>query len=463
MIIDNLFTRPIFESQMDPITQFASNAHEEWRRNFDPTGTKPRVKKNSDGTEGDINVPFEKLHPDWKKENLAAAHAAHHAVKHFGRDMEKAAEHVHNEWMKRNPKGDWNAAQHVPYDDLPEDEKEKDRVHVRTMQQLMGQQPEQNIAEASAANDYFTRRKSEEDRIAGVKAPAKNKKNPANTDYAKKRKQQDVTEAGHDHRRRAAASHNDEECSLCDGTGEGRHEGQSCGACGGSGVARGQYDHDDFDIPDKDDMYEGVAEGSEEKDPVWNKGTPMTKDYTCHCGLYVHPSRRNPKAIHTSDCPYAKKQDKEQGVAEALTYPQKHSSWSVRSPKKNEFNTRYKLDQEPEARAHAERIGGKLVKVDQRGHDIRTGSKGDKGVAEGEVVQFPKKHPYELLTKCPECGGPLQGGKDEKGRLKLCMPCMNIYRAPNQQGVAEGAPELLKKEMPLHRHAEKLLDQNGVS
>ena len=72
----------------------------------------------------------------------------------------------------------------------------------------------------------------------------------------------------------------------------------------------------------------------------------------------------------------------EEVVAEALTYPQKHSSWSVRSPKKNEFNTRYKLDQEPEARAHAERIGGKLVKVDQRGHAIRTGSKGDKHVVE---------------------------------------------------------------------------------
>ena len=34
---------------------------------------------------------------------------------------------------------------------------------------------------------------------------------------------------------------------------------------------------------------------------------------------------------------------------------------------------------------------------------------------------------------------------------------------PKSQGVAEGAPELLKKEMPLHRHAEKLLAQNGVS
>ena len=51
------------------------------------------------------------------------------------------------------------------------------------------------VSEASAANDYFTRRKSEEDRIAGIKAPAKNKKNPANTDYAKRRKQQDVEES----------------------------------------------------------------------------------------------------------------------------------------------------------------------------------------------------------------------------------------------------------------------------
>ena len=32
-----------------------------------------------------------------------------------------------------------------------------------------------------------------------------------------------------------------------------------------------------------------------------------------------------------------------------------------------------------------------------------------------------------------------------------------------EKGVAEGAPDLLKKEMPLHRHAEKMVAQNGVS
>lgn len=40
---------------------------------------------------------------------------------------------------------------------------------------------------------------------------------------------------------------------------------------------------------------------------------------------------------------------------------------------------------------------------------------------------------------------------------------MGVNDAVPVKGVAEGAPELLKKEMPLHRHAEKLLAQNGVS
>jgi hypothetical protein len=58
--------------------------------------------------------------------------------------------------------------------------------------------------------------------------------------------------------------------------------------------------------------------------------------------------------------------------------------------------------------------------------------------------------------------------------VKVCQPCKQVYLPPNsgidqqgnktnEQGVAEGAPELLKKEMPTHRHAEKLLAQNGVS
>jgi hypothetical protein len=128
----------ILNESADAVHQFASSAHEEWRQGYDPSGTKPRIKKNSDGTEGDINVPFDQLHPDWQKENLAAGEAAKKAVTQFPDDEEAAAEYVHAEWMKRNPKGDWNAEQHVAYDQLPEEEKEKDRVHVRTMKKLMG-------------------------------------------------------------------------------------------------------------------------------------------------------------------------------------------------------------------------------------------------------------------------------------------------------------------------------------
>jgi hypothetical protein len=123
----------------DPVTNFASLAHEEWRKNYDPTGTKPRIKKNSDGSEGDINQSFHKIHPDWQKENLSAGQAALEAVKRFPDDEEKAAEFIHIQWMRRNPKADYNAAQHVPYEQLSQEEKEKDRVHVRTMKKLLGQ------------------------------------------------------------------------------------------------------------------------------------------------------------------------------------------------------------------------------------------------------------------------------------------------------------------------------------
>jgi hypothetical protein len=123
------------------VRQFASQQHEKWREGWKSQNkgeSPPRIKKNSDGTEGDINVPFDKLHPDWQKENLEAGKAALIAVRRHKSDTEAAAEHVHNEWMKRNPKADYNAAQHVPYSELPESEKAKDREHVETIRRLLG-------------------------------------------------------------------------------------------------------------------------------------------------------------------------------------------------------------------------------------------------------------------------------------------------------------------------------------
>lgn len=142
------------EMRNDAVTAFASKQHDVWRSGFDPEGTgKERIKKNSDGSEGNINVPFKKLHPDWQKENLSAGKAALQAVRKHPNDMESAADHVHKEWMKRNPKADYNAHLHVPYSKLPEVEKQKDRDHVDTMKSLLGkkQQKIKPLAEISAA------------------------------------------------------------------------------------------------------------------------------------------------------------------------------------------------------------------------------------------------------------------------------------------------------------------------
>jgi len=51
-------------------------------------------------------------------------------------NMEMAASMVHDAWMSRNPKAEWNAAQHVPYEELPEAEKQKDRDHINMIKDI---------------------------------------------------------------------------------------------------------------------------------------------------------------------------------------------------------------------------------------------------------------------------------------------------------------------------------------
>lgn len=122
------------------LEKFASDLHELWRAGWikqNKGESLPRMKKGSTGEQVDINVPFAQLDPAWRKENEEAAKAALQSVKQFPEDEEAAADFIHQEWMKRNPKGDWNAAQHVSYSTLPEEEKEKDRVHYRNMKQSL--------------------------------------------------------------------------------------------------------------------------------------------------------------------------------------------------------------------------------------------------------------------------------------------------------------------------------------
>ena len=75
----------------------------------------------------------------------------------------------------------------------------------------------------------------------------------------------------------------------------------------------------------------------------------------------------------------------------------------------------------------------------------------EQGVAEGEVKQFPKKHRGDLedTHSCVKCGGDLQGGTYMGHKVKVCIPCKQVYLPPNtgidqrgnkvdEQGVAEG-------------------------
>lgn len=136
--IGSAVDKPSKEREDKAIKTFASIQHDNWRKSFDPEDTgKERIKDNPDGSKGNINVPFDKLHPHWQKENLSAGRAALDAIHKHGNDLEAAAKHVHDEWMSRNTKQDYNKHQHVPYSDLPEPEKEKDREHVRTMRNLL--------------------------------------------------------------------------------------------------------------------------------------------------------------------------------------------------------------------------------------------------------------------------------------------------------------------------------------
>jgi hypothetical protein len=78
-------------------------------------------------------------------------------------------------------------------------------------------------------------------------------------------------------------------CGACSGSGRyDSHGSPRCGACDGTGRER----------------YRDPAVTHPDLDPVWNQGTPMPEDYTCGCGIYVHPSVRNLNDVHIADCPY---------------------------------------------------------------------------------------------------------------------------------------------------------------
>ena len=133
------FIQYLEEKVIDPrIMQFAAKVHENWRKTGIPENERnmKRERSKNGGPLADINVPFDKLHPTAQQENIAAGHAALAAIKKHPNDIEKASDHVHKKWMERNPITKDNAAQHVPYEQLPKHEQQKDIDHVDIMSSL---------------------------------------------------------------------------------------------------------------------------------------------------------------------------------------------------------------------------------------------------------------------------------------------------------------------------------------
>ena len=124
-------------------------AHEDWTKQYRATnGDKPRMKKTADPafvsrgiTEVDIaSLPFGELPCEWQKENLAGAISAVDCVLDAlaldvpldAAFIESASDKQHADWLDRNGGFEWTPAElKVPYAELPEVEKEKDRFFVR--------------------------------------------------------------------------------------------------------------------------------------------------------------------------------------------------------------------------------------------------------------------------------------------------------------------------------------------
>lgn len=130
------------------VNAVASVGHEEWRKGWkEANGDAPRIKTTTDeawikknGTD-QVNIAalsYEQLPSDWQKENRLAGEATADALlaakeqrRPFDSQlMEEVADHLHAKWLERN--GSWAPPeQSVPYAQLSEAEKEKDRLFVR--------------------------------------------------------------------------------------------------------------------------------------------------------------------------------------------------------------------------------------------------------------------------------------------------------------------------------------------
>ena len=120
------------------MSTLGEQVHEYWRKGIErqygsdgkPTDTE-RLRNQPGYEKSNINVPFDKLAPEWQLDNIRAGGIALDVVLLNRRDVDvdNGARLIHAKWMQRNPLNENNAYNHKRFDELPENEKDKDRAH----------------------------------------------------------------------------------------------------------------------------------------------------------------------------------------------------------------------------------------------------------------------------------------------------------------------------------------------
>lgn len=137
---------------MDKVTELASVFHDEWRKpRQKPDGTyEPRLKDDGVGGQCDIaNTIYPNLPEKWQLENKAAAivlvelfnertveliKAHQDDPVWMGYFVELTSAKVHSQWSVRNS---WSDLAKVKYEELSNEEQEKDRAQVRAAMKIL--------------------------------------------------------------------------------------------------------------------------------------------------------------------------------------------------------------------------------------------------------------------------------------------------------------------------------------
>lgn len=120
-----------FYAKQLAIDALASSFHEKWLNDYrEKNSDTPRIKEIS-GFTFNINVPWNELNELWKNEQREIF-TQYIEIYNPNLSIDEMAEQIHQLWMKLNS---WqqSSSPHlfVPYNNLSDDEKEKDRNVVR--------------------------------------------------------------------------------------------------------------------------------------------------------------------------------------------------------------------------------------------------------------------------------------------------------------------------------------------